>query len=107
VNVDSAFKMHSGPFDLMSTSTKNPINLKEDLIKVLTMQKVTYILVKVQLIKGEMHKFRCKKNSIVFDIQILKISDIHNLYYTKFKIKEGNTHIYNEICSKILSQLIM
>lgn len=54
-----------------------------------------------------MHKFRCKKNNIVFDIQIMKISDFHNVYYTKFKIKEGNTHIYNEICSKILSQLIM
>lgn len=50
---------------------------------------------------------RCKKNNAVFDIQIVKLPNYDNLFYIKFKKKEGSLIVFNEICTKILTQLIL
>jgi len=88
-------------FDTICLTFKTPIQLKNDIMKVLSQNKIYF-----QNSKNYMYKFICEKNNIKFEIEIHRSDKIDKSYNVNFIKIEGNNEIYHGIKQQIVSKIV-
>jgi len=100
VDLFDDLKVYNGPFDIRCVSLINPIKLKEEVKKVLSLYSI-----KCESINGNNHKLVCTSGKMMFEVEIYKLIKTKEIYLVKFERITGNVGIYKEVCDKILIKL--
>ena len=93
-------KVYKGPVDASFVRIKPPNVLKEEISKILAVNKILF-----KNSQGCNYKFLCDKNGIKFEIEIMKSLEIHDSFLVKFKKLEGNSNGYMDITKFILTKI--
>jgi hypothetical protein len=94
----SSMKVHKGPLNLSTVSTKNPLELMKGLLTVIEELGVKTTVTSKFSIK-------CEKGSIKFSSEINMIENLENLFTIKFYKSSGDSLKYSSLCNAIFSKL--
>lgn len=93
-------KVYKGPVDASFIRIRPPNVLKEEISKILAVNKILF-----KNSQGQNYKFLCDKNGIKFEIEIMKSNEINNSVIVQFKKIEGNVNGYMDITKFILTKI--
>lgn len=82
-------KNYDGPVDINFISLLQPKELMSEYTKILNGKKITFV-------QTNPYKFRCTKNGLSFTVEIFKLEDFNNLFYTKFKLMQGEKEYFRK-----------
>ena len=88
-------------FDTICLTFKTISQLKNDIQKVLSQNKIYYTNS-----KNYMYKFLCEKNNIKFEIEINRSEKIDKSYNVNFIKIQGNNEVYRGIKQQIVSKIV-
>ena len=93
-------KVYKGPVDANFIRIRPPNVLKEEISKILAVNKILF-----KNSQGQNYKFLCDKNGIKFEIELMKSNEINNSVIVQFKKLEGNVNGYMDITKFILTKI--
>jgi len=95
----SHLNIHSGPIDLSTIIYSDNVNrLIEEMIEVLNRRKIRFIRTKP-------YKFKCSKNGISFELQLLKLDNIDDSYAFGYKMFKSDSVGFRRLCQDIIAEL--